>query len=141
MKRLNIMLILISLICSFTAVAEQSVLKPQTQGDVTFVSGGIGTDEQNEMQAVRADYNLNLLFSVRGTGEYVSDVKVMIADSSGNTVLDSVSDGPMLFALLKPGRYSISVDRDGHVLHKKVTVGSKKRASLSFYWPKEMGDD
>lgn len=140
MKHLNIALILSSLLCSFTAVAELSVLKPQTQGDVTFVSGGIGTDEQNEMHAVRADYNLNLLFSVKGTGEYVSDVKVMITDSSGNIVLDSVSDGPMLFALLKPGRYSISVDRDGQVQHKKVTVGSKKRTSLSFSWPQETGD-
>lgn len=140
MKRLNVMLIIAGLLFSLTAAAEQSVLKPQTQGDVTFVSGGIGTDEQNEMQAVRADYNLNLLFSVKGTGEYVSDVKIVITDSSGDIVLDTVADGPMLFALLKPGRYTISVYRDGQLLSKKITVGSKKRTSLTLSWPQETGD-
>jgi len=140
MKRLNVMLIIAGLFLSLTALAEQSVLKPQSQGDVTFVSGGIGADELFEMQTVRADYNLNLLFSVKGTGEYVSDVKVVIADSSGDIVLDTVADGPMLFALLKPGSYRISVDRDGQVLQKKVTVGSKKRTALTFSWPQETGD-
>ena len=89
---------------------------------------------------MRADYNLSLLFSVKGTGEYVSDVKVRITDSSGNTFLETVSDGPMLFAKLKPGRYIVTVDRDGQVIHKTVTVGGKPRASLSFTWAQEKGD-
>ncbi len=140
MKPLHLALILPCLLFSVPALAEQAVIEPQTQGEVTFVSGGVGGDEQNAMQAMRADYNLNLLFSVQGTGEYVSDVKVSITDSGGNTLLESVSDGPMLFARLKPGRYRISVDRDGQVLHKSATVGSKKRTSLSFTWPQEQGD-
>ena len=89
---------------------------------------------------MRDDYNLTLLFSVKGTGEYVSDVKVSIADSSGNAVLESVSDGPMLFAKFKPGRYIVTVDRDGQVIHKVAIVSGRKGVSLSFAWPQEQGD-
>ena len=132
MKRLYLALILPFALFSFPAFAEQSLIKPQTQGEVNFVSGGVGVDEMNAMQAMRADYNLSLLFSVQGTGEYLSDVKVSITDSSGNTLLETVSDGPKLFARLKPGRYTVTADLDGQVSHKMATVGDKKTTSLSF---------
>jgi hypothetical protein len=134
MKQLQLALILPCILLSFQAVAD-TMIKPQTQGEVTFVSGGIGGDERNAMQTIRADYNLSLLFSVQGTGEYLSNVKVNITDSSGNTLLETVSDGPMLLASLKPGRYTVTADLDGQVAHKKATIVGNKRTSLSFIWP------
>ena len=136
MKRLHLALILPCILFSFQVVAE-SMIKPQTQGEVTFVSGGVGGDERNAMQAIRADYNLSLLFSVQGSGEYLSDVKVSITDSKGNTFLETVSDGPMLLASLKPGRYTVTADLDGQVAHKKAAVVGNKRTSLSFIWPQQ----
>jgi hypothetical protein len=134
MKRLQLSLVLSCILFSFQ-VAADSVLKPQTQGEVTFVSGGVGGDERNAMQALRADYNLSLLFSVQGSGEYLSEVKVSITDKNGNTFLDTVSDGPMLLASLKPGHYTVTAEVDGQVAHKKATVVANKRTSLSFIWP------
>lgn len=134
MKRLQLSLVLSCILFSFQ-VAADSVLKPQTQGEVTFVSGGVGGDERNAMQALRADYNLSLLFSVQGSGEYLSEVKVSITDKNGNTFLDTVSDGPMLLASLKPGHYTVTAEVDGQVAHKKATVVGNKRTSLSFIWP------
>lgn len=140
MSRLCLVFILPCMLLSLAAVAEQSLIKPQIQGEVTFVSGGVGEDEQNAMQALRADYNLHLQLSVKGTGEYVSDVKVSIKDSSGNTLMESVSEGPMLFAKLKPGRYLITADRDGQLIHKMAKIEGTNRTSLSFTWPQEQGD-
>ncbi len=141
MRRLHLAFILPCILFSFPAVAKQELIKPQTQGEVTFVNGGVGSDEQNAMQALGPDYNLHLLFSINGTGEYVSDVKVLIVDSSGNILLETVSDGPMLFAKLKPGRYSVTVDRDGQVVKNTATLASTtKRTSLSITWPREHRD-
>jgi hypothetical protein len=134
MKQLQLALILPCFLFSFQVVAE-TMIKPQTQGDVTFVSGGVGGDERSVMQAIRADYNLSLLFSVQGSGEYLSDVKVSVTDAKGNTLLETVSDGPMLLASLKPGHYNVTAELDGQVAHKKATVGNKQRTSLSFIWP------
>lgn len=134
MKRLHLTLILPCILFSFQSVAE-SIIKPQTQGEVTFVSGGVGSDEREAMQAVRNEYNLSLLFSLQGTGEYLSEVQVNITDSKGNTTLETVSDGPMLLANLKPGRYTVTVELNGQVAHKKATIVRNKRTSLSFIWP------
>lgn len=135
MKLFRLMLILPWIAYSFSAIADSAPLQPQTQGEVTFVSGGIGGDERDALQAMRADYNLSLLFSMQGTGEYFSDVAVRISDANNQTVLDTVSDGPMLFAKLKPGRYRVSAEHEGHAIRKTVTVAGKRRAPLSFTWP------
>ena len=120
---------------SFLVYAQQPSIKPQVQGEVNFVSGGIGGDERDALQLMRANYNLHLLFSIRDTSEYLSDIKVSIADVTGNDLLDTVAEGPMLFARLKPGRYSISADRNGHLINKTVNISDKRGASLSFTWP------
>jgi hypothetical protein len=137
MKRLPLALFLSCVLLSFAALAEPSPLKPQTQGEVAFVSGGVGDDEQSAMQAMRADYNLSLLFSLKGTGEYVSEVTVRITDASGKACLETVSYGPMLLAQIKPGRYIVSVDLGGQAIHRSVTVRGKKRTALSFAWLQE----
>ncbi|WP_340124060.1 carboxypeptidase regulatory-like domain-containing protein [Methylobacter svalbardensis] len=140
MKRMHLTLIFLCILFSFPAVAEQELIKPQTQGDVIFVSGGVGADEQDALQAMRAGYNLHLLFSIKGTGEYVSDVRVRIADSRGNSLMETLSEGPMLFARLKPGRYIVTVERGDQAFKQTTTVGSTKWTSLSFTWPQERID-
>ncbi|MFA5985090.1 MAG: carboxypeptidase regulatory-like domain-containing protein [Methylococcaceae bacterium] len=135
MKRLLLSLILPIIFFCYPAFAEQTSISPQTQGDVTFVSGGIGIVEQSQMHELRSDYNLSLLFSVVGTGEYLSDVNVEIMDSKHNICLETVANGPMLFAKLKPGRYSIKVDNGSGSHTKKVTVVGDKLSKLSFSMP------
>jgi len=140
MKRIPLALILPCMLLGLPAMAQQTSIVPQTQGEVAYVSGGVGGDEREAMKAMRADYNLSLLFTVKGSGEYISDAKVCIKDAGGVVRLETVSDGPMLYAKLKPGRYSISADRDGHVLENKVALSGKKLTALSFAWPAEAGD-
>jgi hypothetical protein len=135
MKLIQYALILPWLVYSCSAIADSSPLRTQTQGDVTFVSGGIGGDERDALQAVRSDYNVSLLFSMQGTGEYFSDVAVRISDAKNQTVLDTVADGPMLFAKLKPGKYRISAEHEGQEIRKTVTLDNKHRLPLSFTWP------
>lgn len=120
---------------SFLAFAEQPLLQPQTQGEVSFISGGIGVNERNAMHAMRQDYNLNLLFSEASSGSYLSDVKVNIHDASGNSLLDTLANGPLFYAKLKPGRYTVSVDHNGHTINKTTKVAKQQRTALSFIWP------
>ena len=66
MKRLHPILILLCFLFSLSAFADEDLLKPQTQGDVTFVSGGIGENERHAIQAIKGEYNLNLLLPLKG---------------------------------------------------------------------------
>ena len=137
MKRLHLALIFPFFLTCFSASAEQVSIKPQTQGEVIFVTGGVGTDEQQAMKDMKSEYNLSLLFSEKGSGEYISDVKVRIKDTNGNICLEAVSDGPMLFVKLKPGRYTVTVDRNGNVFDKQINLEGAKHSSLSLSWPQQ----
>jgi hypothetical protein len=141
MKPLHLALILPGILFSLFAFAEQKPIQPQTQGNVTFVTGGVGIEERDELHATRANYNLSLLFSEQGTGEYLSDVNILITDSRGNVFLKTVSDGPELFARLPPGRYIVTVEFDGKTYHKAVSVGGRQNASLSFTWVQETEEE
>jgi hypothetical protein len=141
MKPLYSALILSCGLLSLPSLAEESAIQPQTQGEVTFVTGGVGIDERKELDATRANYNLSLLFSVQGSGNYLSDVKIRITDLKGKVFLETVSDGPKLFAKLPSGRYIVTVDLNGEAYHKTVSVGGKKNTSLSFTWSQKMGNE
>ena len=138
MKTLYLALILPCLLLSLPSLAEESAIQPQTQGDVTFVTGGVGIDERNELDATRANYNLSLQFSVQGSGNYLSDVNIRITDLKGNVFLETVSNGPKLFAKLPSGRYIVTVDLNGETYHKTVSVRGKRNTSLSFTWSQKM---
>jgi hypothetical protein len=140
MKRLHYTLILPCFLFSLYTFADEYKVEPQTQGDVTFVSGGIGESERNAMQAMKGDYNLNLLFAVKRTGRFIADVNVRIVDAKDNTLVETVADGPYLFARLKPGKYIVTAEKDGNVMHQKARIGDRRTTSLSFYWPQEYGD-
>ena len=116
------------------------LIQPQTQGGVTFVSGGVGKGPQQAMRAVRREYNLHLTFAVKGIGEYVVGARVKIEDAANRTVLDTVSNGPMLFAKVSPGHYTVTADRNGDVLSEKVNVGPSRGTSVVFHFPRERGD-
>ena len=138
MKPLYLALILPCLLLSLPSLAEESAIQPQTQGDVTFVTGGVGIDERNELDATRANYNLSLQFSVQGSGNSLSDVNIRITDLKGNVFLETVSNGPKLFAKLPSGRYIVTVDLNGETYHKTVSVRGKQNTSLSFTWSQKM---
>ena len=140
MKRLQFPLMLACVLIGFYAFAGKNAIQSQTQGDVEFVTGGVGEDEHKAMRAIQGDYNMHLVFAVKGTGEYVTDVKVKITNSGGKTVLYTVSTGPNLFARLHPGQYNLVADRDGHVIKESIMAPKKHGVSVSLYWPMEKGD-
>src|SRR5690606_2797019 len=70
----------------------------ERQGEVSVLHGGVGAEDRAAMQAQAADYNLHLTFAAKGSGAYLSDVKVVIRDARGKTLVDTVTSGPWLYA-------------------------------------------
>ncbi|WP_232219938.1 carboxypeptidase-like regulatory domain-containing protein [Pseudogulbenkiania sp. MAI-1] len=116
-----------------TAAAEEALPQGQTQGQASFISGGIGADEVAAMKAVRQDYNLRLLFAAKGSGEYLADVAVVVRNARGDTVLDTVAKGPFFYARLPAGQYQVSASYQDKSQARKVRLG-RSGSELSFYW-------
>lgn len=120
-------------------------LKPVVQGDVTYLCGGVGEDEEAFMKQEAKGYDLMLTFAARN-GAYLADVNVDIADAKGNSVLQATCDGPiMLVDLPRSGSYRVNADAAGYTLQQTVKVSAAKKtrrsvASASLVWPQQVAE-
>jgi hypothetical protein len=107
--------------------------EPQRQGNITFVSGGAGDEDRAALHGVANQYNLHLLFAAR-SGEYLANINVTVADARGQTVLDTIADGPIFYAKLPPGRYRVTASNGGQSITREMSVPASGAASQDFYW-------
>jgi hypothetical protein len=117
--------------------ATNSPLPPeQTRGQVTFMSGGVGTDQQEAMKQAAAGYPLELQFieTLEGRNVFTAGVEVTIKDRVGNVVLDVRSDGPLMLARLPQGSYTVSVDNVGRVETRDVVIERGRHSKVVFDW-------
>ncbi len=78
----------------------------QTSGYISYLSGGIGDEDLDELKAKKNDFNFHLLMNAAG-GAYVSEVVLRVLDKSGTAVLTVNDAGPYVYANLKPGAYTL----------------------------------
>ena len=116
------------------AISAEAVV--QTTNGIPHVSGGIGEDALAKMEALTKDFDLKLVFALQD-GHYVTDVKVVIADARGKTLLDATSEGPWFLAKLPAGNYQIVATFAGHTVKHAVTVGKAKLQTVGFRWATE----
>ncbi len=105
-----------------TCAPVQSAPVAIRQGEVAALHGGVGEEARAAMQAKAAEYNLRLTFAAKGSGAYLSEVKVTIRNAGGQTVLDTVASGPWLFARLPQGRYQVAASAFGQTLTQQLSV-------------------
>jgi hypothetical protein len=103
-------------------------------GGIRFLSGGVGLDESGAIKAAQKDYSLSLLFAQTRRNEFVADVKVSVLDKSGNVLLETVADGPMLMAKLPAGDYTVNAEYQGNAQSRKVHIGTNGVNQLGFVW-------
>jgi hypothetical protein len=99
-----------------------------------YISGGIGEEERASMEASRDYFNLRLAFAAQGSGEYLSAVRVRIADLKGGELLEAVSDGPLFYARLAPGAYLVTAAYGDEAQQRRVRIGEAGAADLVLYW-------
>lgn len=108
----------------------------QTAGGVRHVSGGIGTESRDRLSSLAGDFNLKLVFALK-SGDYVSDVRVAIADAAGKTLLDTTSEGPWFLARLPAGNYQIVATLSGNAVKRQVALGAAKLRTIDLRWASE----
>lgn len=99
-----------------------------------YISGGIGEDERASLEAARDYFNLRLAFAARGSGEYLAAVRVRIADEKGVELLEADCDGPLFYAKLAPGTYSVTAAYGDEAQTRTVRIGEKGAVEHVLYW-------
>ena len=108
----------------------------ETQGNVRYVTGGVGEDAIAAFKQAAPKYSLELQFVQKATprDEFLSDVKVTIRDGSGKVLLDATSKGPFLLAQLPTGKYQIDAAYEGVSKRHSAAVQSGKHARAVLVW-------
>lgn len=115
-----------------SAIAQAHDLLPAVHdnGAVRWLSGGIGIDEVQAVEAAEAHYPLTLEFIEKdgSSADYLAEVPVTIRDQHGRTVLHTVAQGPYLLARLAPGHYTVSAVDHGvtHTDHIALVAGQQQ---------------
>lgn len=117
--------------------AEGSLPPVQMQGHAEFLSGGIGKDETDAIKRAAGSWPLMLEFAQlsAGHGEYISDAQVIIKDAAGQTVLDTVAEGPYMLVKLPPGKYSVEAVYQLKTLRRQVSLQKGQSRKISLLWP------
>lgn len=107
------------------------------QGGVSFVSGGVGSDQAAALKDEMHKYPLVLEFAGKAQqgNEYLADVPVHITDMKGATVLKTTSHGPFILASLPNGRYRITASHDGKSQERVVDVNHSNHTRAFFLFP------
>jgi hypothetical protein len=124
---------------SVAQIPVQAAAKPQTRGDITYITGGVGADEREKLKQMEKDFNLKLVFAEPG-GRLTSDVAVVVKDTSGKPVLTEPAAGPVFLAKLPPGTYVVETMYEGKKQTRKVTVGQKLRTAQFVFPPSRATD-
>ena len=116
-----------------TALAPAAEKVPAPSGNVSFISGGVGIDSEQQIKAREKEFNLKLVFTLV-EGNYLADVGVRVSDSAGKTVIETVAEGPFFLAKLPSGTYTVSATYNGKAQTRKVTVGARLQTAY-LRWP------
>ncbi|KAB2921879.1 MAG: carboxypeptidase regulatory-like domain-containing protein [Dechloromonas sp.] len=134
MKPLIPALLLASLL-STSAIAQSGAhtLPESRYGAISYLSGGIGDEELDEIRLREGDFNLKLLFAERD-GSYLAGVDVELTDAKGETVLAVKAAGPFLLVRLPVGNYTVRLMANGQARQGKLAVSAKGTRQAVFRW-------
>ncbi len=128
-----------SALCTATgawAATSTSLPPEQTQGTVTYLTGGIGNKQASAIKHAAPKYALELEFlqNKKVPAASMTSVPISIKDHTGKVILDARSDGPFLLAKLPNGQYTITAQNAGKTETRKVNIEHGKHKTVMFDW-------
>jgi hypothetical protein len=108
--------------------------QPVRDGNVTYVTGGIGEDERASLESQRQNYDLQVINSDR-SGAYMADTTIAIRGTGNNgTLIDVSGTGPLFYAQLPPGRYTIQATNGDKQITKRVDLSGQQPKDVHLVW-------
>ncbi|WP_459575077.1 carboxypeptidase regulatory-like domain-containing protein [Cupriavidus sp. 8B] len=104
---------------------------------MTYVSGGVGSDESQPIKEAMPNYPLVLEFAGRTSyGKETSAWRgCRIVDAHGKTVLDTSAQGPFLLVSLPAGRYAVAASYGEKTEHRSVSLLPSGHVRELILWP------
>ena len=127
------------IVCTgFLSGASLAQLPPsKTQGDTTFITGGIGSDESSAMVAAAKKWSLLIEMSEidgSGRGVWIAGVTIRVLNAKQQAILETVCDGPLMLLNAPSGQYTVEASYQGKLLKRSVVLKEGDSQKLSLFW-------
>lgn len=135
MKKLNgVLAITVAAILQSSPVWAESEFLPdiQQQGDIYYITGGIGDEETKAMQSERGDYNLQVMNADKA-GHFSGKPHIVIKDMHHHELLNADSE-PLFYANLPKGHYVVEGSDKEQTKSQNINVTGKKISYVRFVW-------
>lgn len=128
--------IIISVFFGFVMTHAQAAPQVQTFVDVNYITGGVSIEEEAVLAEMAKDYTLKVVNALK-CGDYLNNINILIMDNSDNIMLEADTDGPLLYANLPAGKYTVYASAFGERYKKPVNLKQGIQRMVVFYWPTE----
>jgi hypothetical protein len=121
---------------TWTSTAEGGMVKQvQTADGVRYVSGGVGDEEEAAIKEIGKDFDLRITLATT-SGEYLGGGNLEFRDPSGKKVLHAQAQGPLFFAQLPTGRYTVRAICSGAKSESRTfEVKEGRQTQVAFHLP------
>ncbi|WP_408229222.1 hypothetical protein [Paraburkholderia sediminicola] len=104
--------------------AQAANLEPRTIGQITYLCGGVGQDEQQAMRAQAGNFDRGLLFTQGSRGKYLAGVDVTLSRND-EEVASFKADGPRCFISGPDSAYQVTATYNG--VQRRTTLARGQR--------------
>ncbi|WP_425468902.1 hypothetical protein [Paraburkholderia panacisoli] len=104
--------------------AQAANLEPRTIGQITYLCGGVGQDEQQAMRAKAGNFDRGLLFTQGPRGKYLAGVDVTLSRND-EEVASFKADGPRCFITGPDSTYQVTATYNG--VQRRTTLARGQR--------------
>ncbi len=125
-----IMIVGIQAITAFAA--DNTVLEVQKHGGFSYVSGGIGSEEIDELMTLQKNYNLRISNTDK-TGHYSGEVRVVISDYKQHKLFEA-NGGPIFLTNMPKGEYLMEAFNEGKIQKQAFVITADKPTRVQFRW-------
>jgi len=118
------------------SISYAQMLINRTQGDISFIAGGIGEEESIAMKLMSKKWPLSIEFSeyLDGKDLWIAQVYLRILDANRKTLFDTTIDGPMFLGKLPAGYYELLATYQGVTQSRKIKIIDGKPLHVSINW-------
>ena len=135
-KLISVLIVCCASVLSMSANTEE-LSKPKKFDHTTYLTGGVSDEDAAAIKKRGPDYGMQLFLSADHQPVAPGEVKVKILNISGDTVVDSIAEGPLFFIKVDGGRYTIILERNGEKKEKTFDLIGRRFGQFSFDWSKE----
>jgi hypothetical protein len=109
----------------------------KAQGNITFITGGIGSDESSAIFAAAKKWPLLIEMSEidsSGRGVWIAGVDIRVLNDKQQILLETVCDGPLMLLHAPSGQYTVEASYQGKLLKRGIVLKEGDPQKLTLFW-------